>query len=76
MFDEATSALDSTTEAQVMAEISKLAGAQTLIMVAHRHTTVRDCDIILTLENGALTAITDYDSLFGAGAHITVAAGG
>jgi ABC-type multidrug transport system fused ATPase/permease subunit len=76
VFDEATSALDSTTEAQVMAEISKLAGAQTLIMVAHRHTTVRDCDIILTLENGALTAITDYDSLFGAGAHITVAAGG
>lgn len=76
VFDEATSALDNATEAQVMAEISKLAGSQTLIMVAHRHTTVRDCDIILTLEDGALASIADYDSLFGAGTHITVAAGG
>ncbi|KIC35668.1 ABC transporter ATP-binding protein [Leisingera sp. ANG-M7] len=76
VFDEATSALDNATEAQVMAEISKLAGTRTLIMVAHRHTTVRDCDIILTLENGVLTSISDYASLFEGGSHITVAAGG
>jgi ABC-type multidrug transport system fused ATPase/permease subunit len=45
-------------------------------MGAHRHTTGRDCDSILTLEDGALASIADYDSLFGAGTHITVAAGG
>lgn len=62
-FDEATSALDNDTESLVMGEIAKLAGQRTLIMVAHRLTTVRDCDMIVTLEWGRIKSIGTYDDL-------------
>jgi len=75
VFDEATSALDTATEAQVMAAISKLAGSQTLIMVAHRHTTVRDCDIILTLEAGKIQSIDGYAKLYTAENEMSAASG-
>ena len=44
--DEATSALDTETETAVMEAIDSLAGSKTMIIIAHRLTTIRNCDII------------------------------
>lgn len=52
VFDEATSSLDTRTEENVMAAIRSLRGQKTIIMIAHRLTTLKDCDVIYMLENG------------------------
>jgi ATP-binding cassette subfamily C protein len=63
VFDEGTSALDSLTEADVMAALDNLRGDRTLIMVAHRLTTVRHCDQIVLLEAGRVVDTGTYDEL-------------
>jgi ABC-type multidrug transport system fused ATPase/permease subunit len=63
VLDEATSALDNVTEKRVMQAMETLTPAKTLIMIAHRLSTVRDCDIIFFLENGVLSAQGTYDEL-------------
>ena len=55
VFDEATSALDNDTEAAVMSAIDSLQGTHTLIIVAHRLSTVRNCTTILKFENGSVS---------------------
>lgn len=52
ILDEATSALDSETESAVMEAIDALQGIKTLIIVAHRLTTIRKCDKIFEIKNG------------------------
>ena len=52
--DEATSALDSATEASIMAALRELAAGRTSVFVAHRLSTVRDCDRIVVLRDGAV----------------------
>lgn len=52
VLDEATSALDNETETAVMESIDALQGAKTLIIVAHRLTTIRNCDRIYEVGNG------------------------
>lgn len=52
VFDEATSALDNDTESSLMAAIEDLSAELTIIMVAHRLSTVQRCDKVLRLENG------------------------
>ena len=52
VLDEATSALDVDTEKGVMAAVNALHGTKTLIIVAHRLTTVADCDTLYRLEKG------------------------
>lgn len=52
VLDEATSALDNDTEAIVMETINALQGDKTLIIVAHRLTTIRNCDKIYEIKNG------------------------
>ena len=52
VFDEATSALDSDTERAVMESIDALQGIKTLIIVAHRLTTIKKCDKIYEIVNG------------------------
>lgn len=52
VLDEATSALDDATEAAVMASVAQLGSAVTVIMIAHRLTTLRDCDVIVDLFDG------------------------
>ncbi|WP_018259805.1 ABC transporter ATP-binding protein [Methylobacterium sp. WSM2598] len=52
VFDEATSALDGETEAAVMAAIAALAGTRTIVMVAHRLTSLARADVIHVLEDG------------------------
>jgi ATP-binding cassette subfamily C protein len=54
VFDEATSSLDSLTEAEVADEMARLHGHKTLIIVAHRLSTLRHCDRLLFLESGRL----------------------
>ena len=61
--DEATSALDNFTEEQVMKEIYKISSNKTIIMIAHRLTTVKKCDIIFFLERGKLKAQGTYGEL-------------
>jgi len=63
IFDEATSALDNLTERAVMDAIAALSHKKTIIMIAHRLSTVRNCDRIFLLENGALDGSDVYDRL-------------
>ena len=53
VLDEATSALDNETETAVMESIDALQGSKTLIIVAHRLTTIRNCDRIYEIKDGA-----------------------
>lgn len=52
VLDEATSALDNETETAVMESIDALQGTKTLIIVAHRLTTIRNCDVIYEIKDG------------------------
>lgn len=54
VMDEATSALDNETEQQVVAAIDSLRGEKTIIVVAHRLTTVRRCDRLFFLKDGKI----------------------
>ena len=63
VFDEATSALDNATEQSVMDPIHGLDRDLTILIIAHRLTTVRHCDQIVMLENGQVAAIGSYDQL-------------
>ncbi|MGG7566224.1 ABC transporter ATP-binding protein [Rhodovulum sp. DZ06] len=63
ILDEATSALDNLTERAVMEAISDLGADKTVIMVAHRLSTVRNCDTIFLLEHGRVAAQGTYDEL-------------
>ncbi|MDX1642024.1 MAG: ABC transporter ATP-binding protein [Balneolaceae bacterium] len=63
IMDEATSALDNITEKYVIEAIERLRGDRTIIMIAHRLTTVRNCDIIYMLEEGEIIAQGTYDEL-------------
>lgn len=54
VLDEATSALDNATEAEVMRAIDNMSGTKTIIMIAHRISTLERCDKIIRLENGEL----------------------
>jgi ABC-type bacteriocin/lantibiotic exporter with double-glycine peptidase domain len=63
ILDEATSALDNLTESAVMTEIHKIGNKKTVILIAHRLTTLKECDIIFLLNNGKLEAQGTYDEL-------------
>ncbi|PDV85588.1 ABC transporter ATP-binding protein [Rhizobium sp. H4] len=63
VFDEATSALDTQTEAAVMKAISELGKHKTIIIIAHRLMTVRNCDQIVLLDRGQLVARGSYETL-------------
>ena len=54
IMDESTSALDNETEEEIVQEIKLLKGKKTLIVIAHRHSTIKYCDIIYKLENGRI----------------------
>jgi ABC-type multidrug transport system fused ATPase/permease subunit len=54
ILDEATSALDNKTELEVMKAINNMSGSKTIIIIAHRLSTVERCDKIIKLENGVI----------------------
>ncbi len=57
VLDEATSALDAETEKAVMEAIDRLAGQKTLIIIAHRLTTIRNCNLIYRVEDGQISSV-------------------
>jgi ABC-type multidrug transport system fused ATPase/permease subunit len=64
ILDEATSALDSLTENAIMDAIKYLSRKKTIIMIAHRITTVKNCDIIYLMDNGIIVDHGAYDELY------------
>lgn len=63
VLDEATSALDGLTERVVMEAVNNLGHDTTIIMIAHRLSTVRQCDQIYVLESGKVVAAGTYEEL-------------
>ncbi|MBR3646635.1 MAG: ATP-binding cassette domain-containing protein, partial [Lachnospiraceae bacterium] len=55
VFDEATSALDEKTEKEIMESVDNLIGKKTLLIIAHRLSTLKKCTKILNVENGTIT---------------------
>ena len=64
VLDEATSALDNATEKAVMESIEKLQGSKTMIIIAHRLTTVQHCDMIYEVKDGAMS-LKSKEDIFG-----------
>jgi ATP-binding cassette subfamily C protein len=54
IMDESTSALDFETEKEIVDEVKRLRGEITIIIIAHRHSTVEFCDRIFKLKDGVL----------------------
>jgi ATP-binding cassette, subfamily B, bacterial PglK len=65
VLDEATSALDTTTEDAVIEALDSLDGNHTVILIAHRLSTVRNCDILYKLEQGRLVACGSHNEVLG-----------
>lgn len=63
ILDEATSALDDVTEASVMDAVTRSSGGLTLLMIAHRLTTLADCDKVVRLANGRITDFGTYGEI-------------
>ncbi|NQV83543.1 MAG: ABC transporter ATP-binding protein [Rhodospirillales bacterium] len=63
VMDEATSALDSETENRISQAIDGLSGKKTVIVIAHRLSTVRNCDRIVFLEGGQVIDTGTFDEL-------------
>ena len=63
VLDEATSSLDNKTENEVMRGISHMEFRPTILMIAHRLSTVKSCDSIVQLENGRIVAQGTYNEL-------------
>lgn len=63
VLDEPTSALDGLTEGEIMATIETLRGSCTIILVAHRPSTVRRCDLVFELDGGAVVGSGTYNEL-------------
>jgi ABC-type multidrug transport system fused ATPase/permease subunit len=63
VLDEATSALDAATESDVMEAVNGLHGKKTLIIVAHRLSTVSHCDRLFQLDNGRLVRTGSFQEL-------------
>lgn len=63
VFDEATSALDNATEKDVIRAIDSLPGDKTLVMIAHRLSTLTGCDRILVLDKGHVVGFDTWEAL-------------
>ena len=63
VFDEATSALDNLTEQEVMDAIDALPGDKTVLMIAHRLSTVKRCDRIIVLDRGVVVGCDTWNAL-------------
>ena len=63
IFDEATSSLDSETEKVVMESIDSLSKDLTILIIAHRISTLKNCDIIISLEGGNIINKGNYNDI-------------
>ena len=65
VFDEATSALDGVTEEAVLQAMENAAKLKTLIVIAHRLTTVKNCNMVYIIDKGKITGQVTYEELLG-----------
>jgi ABC-type multidrug transport system fused ATPase/permease subunit len=63
IMDEATAALDNTTEREFMQALEAMSGHKTMIMIAHRLSTVKNCDQLYLIKNGTVADVGTYDFL-------------
>jgi ABC-type multidrug transport system fused ATPase/permease subunit len=63
VLDEATSALDGGTEESISTDIQKLKGSTTVVLIAHRLSTVRDADLVLYMDKGEIVASGTFDDV-------------
>ena len=63
LFDEATSALDNNTQAEIKETVKSLKNEYTIIIVAHRLSTIKDCDTINIVDNGKIVAMGKHEEL-------------
>ena len=56
ILDEGTSALDTETESYIMSAVANLKGKLTILLVAHRYTTLHFCDIVYKMQDGKIIA--------------------
>ncbi len=63
IFDEATSALDNETEAAIMQAVATLDRDVTILIIAHRLTTLKNCDLMVELANGGIKATGSYEQM-------------
>ena len=63
LFDEATSALDNQTQMKIQKAIHNLKGEYTILMIAHRLSTVIDCDKIFVIDDGKVEAVGNHNYL-------------
>jgi len=61
VLDEATSALDGETEANIADAIHNLKGEVTVVMIAHRLSTVRNSDVVIYLEEGQVKSVGTFE---------------
>ncbi|MDN3295695.1 ABC transporter ATP-binding protein [Streptomyces ficellus] len=66
VLDEATSSVDTRTEVLIQKAMARLAHGRTSFVIAHRLSTVRDADVILVMENGAIVEQGTHDQLLSA----------
>lgn len=67
ILDEATSSLDSENEKRIQQAVENLRGVMTIVVIAHRISTIRNADRILVLEQGRIVETGDYQSLIKTG---------
>ena len=65
IMDEATSSLDNETEKEVINTIKLLKGNKTLIVIAHRLSTVEHCDVLYRLDHGRVSAVGSFQEVIG-----------
>lgn len=75
VLDEATSALDNLTEHAVMEAVRQLSRKKTIVMIAHRLSTVATCDLIFFLEAGLVVGAGSYEELIESNESFRVMAG-
>ena len=63
VLDEATSSLDGETEASITDAIHELRGSTTVVLIAHRLSTVRDADVVIYLSKGSIMAMGTFDEV-------------
>lgn len=64
VLDEATSALDEETERSIMRSLSNLEGGVTILMIAHRTSTLSECDKVVRLRGGEIVGVGPYEVTF------------
>jgi len=64
LFDESTSSLDNFAQSRIQKSIDNMKGQHTIVIVAHRLSTIRNVDTIYFLEDGKISASGTFDELF------------